>query len=337
MNLRHALAVLAGLSLAPAVAAAQAVDMKIADTLPSGHVIHRHMLLPFIEEANKALAGKVTLKHFPGGQLGKPQDMLTLTQTGVVEIGFVGPSYISDKMPHMAAVELPGLFPDYCKGIAATWKLTHGGILDSKDFASNGIVVLLFAGLPTYQIQVNTDRSISTLRDLAGLKVRTSGGAMEFLAKNLGMVPVRMAPPEIYEALSRGTIDGYLMSYQSTVSYTLDKLVKRGTSKANFGTIVATYSIAKSKLDALPADVRQTLMDLGEKHTLAACSKFETEEKTSREKVMGEGLKLFDFTGEDERQLKSAFEKTHADWVENMEKRGKAGKAVMDAVLATIK
>jgi len=55
-------------------------------------------------------------------------------------------------------------------------------------------------------------------------------------------VPVRMAAPEIYESLTRGTLDGLIFSYQSSVSYDFGKILKSGTEGLNFGTAIFTYS-----------------------------------------------------------------------------------------------
>ncbi len=49
---------------------------------------------------------------------------------------------------------------------------------------------------------------IENLGTLQGLKIRTSGSAKELAVRKLGATPLQMPTPEVYEALSRGTIDG---------------------------------------------------------------------------------------------------------------------------------
>lgn len=41
--------------------------------------------------------------------MGKAKDLLSLTQSGVLDIGYVGPSYVSDKLPLFSVGELPEL------------------------------------------------------------------------------------------------------------------------------------------------------------------------------------------------------------------------------------
>ena len=50
-------------------------------------------------EVQKRTNNAVTFEHYPAQQLGKAADMLKLTQTGVADIGYVAPAYVSDKMP----------------------------------------------------------------------------------------------------------------------------------------------------------------------------------------------------------------------------------------------
>nr|WP_280968936.1 MULTISPECIES: hypothetical protein [unclassified Bradyrhizobium] len=64
---------------------------------------------------------------------------------------------------------------------------------------------------------------------MQGLKLRTTGGAQDLTLRALNAVPVRMAAPDAYESLSRGTMDGLLFPLDSVVSYGLDKLVKHAT------------------------------------------------------------------------------------------------------------
>ena len=87
----------------------------VGDSLPIGHIIHEAVTKPFIEAVARRTNGDVMIAHFPAEQLGKAKDLLRLTQSGVVDIGYVVPSYASDKMPLTAMAELPGGFRNACR------------------------------------------------------------------------------------------------------------------------------------------------------------------------------------------------------------------------------
>jgi TRAP-type C4-dicarboxylate transport system substrate-binding protein len=327
------LASVAALATAHFAACADAITLRLADSLPSGHIIHQVMTKPFIEAVEKASKGQIKIQHYPGEQLGKAKDLLALTQAGVADIGYVGPSYASDKMPLSSAFELPGAFTDYCQGSKALWDMTHnGGFLEKNEFAPNHVVPIMTLMLPTYQVLLGNGKSIQSLKDLNGLKVRSAGGAMDFLLKNMGVVPIRMTPPEVYEAISRGTIDGALLPYQSAVSYGVSNKLKSGTSKENFGTVVITYSMGENRWKKLPEDVRQTLMKAGQEVSLGACKNYLKAEDEAFKKTQAMGMKTIQFSATDKKELDAEFAKAAQDWADSLDKRGKPGTQALAAM-----
>lgn len=316
---------------------AQTVTLRIADSLPAGHVIHDVVTKPFMEEIEKESKGKIKFQHFPGGQLGKAKDLLSLTQSGVVDVGYVVPAYQSDKMPLTAAMELPGVYTDYCQGMRAFYTLTHdNGYLAQNEFAPNKVVPLISFMLPPYQIVIGSKRKIESLADFVGLKVRSAGGAMDFMLKQLNVVPVRMTPPEIYESLSRGTIDGAVLPYQSVKSYGITNLLTTGTTKQNFGSVALTYSIGVSKWNQLPESARQIISKAAKKVSLESCQSFLNAESTSLQGVKAKGVKQIDFSAADEKKLDTIFDHVGQDWAASLESREKPGKATLLAVKSAI-
>jgi TRAP-type C4-dicarboxylate transport system substrate-binding protein len=234
-----AAAVILAAGTAPTISQ-EKITLRLADSLPNGHVIHELVAKPFMELVTKATNGQVAFQHFRSEQLGKAKDMAQLTVAGVADLAYIVPSYSSDKYPLTAVAELPGILDTECQGSLAFYKISHiGGILETKEFAPNQLRPLVTIALPAYQIQLANSRVIKTAKDLEGLKIRTTGGAMDLMMRS---VPVRMAAPEIYESLTRGTLDGLIFSYQSSVSYDFGKILKSGTEGLNFGTAIFTYS-----------------------------------------------------------------------------------------------
>src|SRR5258707_15862976 len=73
--------------------------LRLADSLPNGHVIHELVAKPFMELVTKATNRQVTFQHFPSEQLGKAKDLAQLTIAGVADLAYIVPSYSSDKYP----------------------------------------------------------------------------------------------------------------------------------------------------------------------------------------------------------------------------------------------
>jgi TRAP-type C4-dicarboxylate transport system substrate-binding protein len=315
-----------------AAVAQEKITLRLADSLPSGHVIHELVAKPFMELVTKATDGQVTFQHFPSEQLGKAKDMAQLTAVGVADLAYIIPSYSSDKFPLTAVAELPGIFDTECVGSLAFYKLSHnGGILETKEFAPNGLRPLVTIALPAYQVQLANSRVVKTAKDLEGLKIRTTGGAMDLMMRSIGGVPVRMAAPEIYESLTRGTLDGLIFSYQSSVSYDFGKILKSGTEGLNFGTAILTYSMGEAKFKSLPENVRKALTEAGEQTTREGCKRFENGESAATEKIKSQGMKVIAFGPDDKKVFEAAFKTVSEDWVKDIDRRGKPGSAVFKA------
>ncbi len=339
MTSRAGLGLLAGcFSIAASFASAQdKITLRLADTLPNGHVIHELAGKPFAELVTKLTNGQVQFQHFPAEQLGKAKDMAQLTVAGVADVSYIVPSYSSDKYPLTAAAELPGIFETQCQGSLAYYKISHnGGILETKEFLPNGLRPLVTIALPAYQIQLGNPRPINSAADLAGLKIRTAGGAMDLMMRAIKGVPVRMSAPEIYEAITRNTIDGIVLSYQSSVSYDLGKLLKSGTVGMNYGTAVFIYGIGENKWKSLPDNVRKAMTQAGEQVTREGCKRFEEGEKAAAEKIKSAGMKVIAFSDADKKFFNDAFAGVADEWSKETDKRGKPATETLKAFKAAL-
>lgn len=323
--------------MTPVAFAQEKINLRLADTLPNGHVIHELAGKPFAELVTKLTNGQVQFQHFPAEQLGKAKDMAQLTVAGVADVAYIVPSYSSDKYPLTAAAELPGIFETQCQGSLAYYKISHnGGILETREFLPNGLRPLVTIALPAYQIQLGNPRPINSAADLSGLKIRTAGGAMDLMMRAIKGVPVRMSAPEIYESITRNTIDGIVLSYQSSVSYDLGKLLKSGTVGMNFGTAVFIYGIGEAKWKTLPENVRKAMTEAGEQTTREGCKRFEDGEKAATEKIVGQGMKVISFSDGDRKFFSEAFAGVADEWAKETDKRGKPANETLKAFKAAL-
>lgn len=335
--LKHAAAAL--MAVAPiTMAAAQTMEMKLADTMPAGHTIHRAVTDMFMKDVEQATQGRVTLRHYPGGQLGKGPDSLRLIQAGLQDIGLISPSHISDKMPLTAVGELPGNWTRACEAAVAMWSMSQPGqILHEKEYGPNGIRVLVFFPLPGYQIMVSSNRPFNSLKDAEGLKMRTTGGALERIVRSMKGSAVRMTAPEMYEAMARGTIDGALFSYQAATSYELTKMIKVSTEGQNLGTVVNAYFISENKWKSLPEAVRTQLHAAGEKATKEGCKGLDAAEDVSKETMRAAGTRFFSLNAEDQVLVDKNNAEVQQEWAADLDRRGRPGSDVLKAFRAALR
>src|SRR5690606_8879335 len=100
--------------------------------------------------------------------------------------------------------------------------------------------------------------------DLSGQKLRSGGSGQDLTIKAIGAVPVRMGGVEVYEALSRRTLDGAVFPLQSAIDFRLPEILKASTRGANFGGFATVYAISQASWDKLPDDLKTLFEEAGE-------------------------------------------------------------------------
>lgn len=316
-------------------AAQDKITLRVGDVYPVGHYIAEALIKPWMAEVKQKLGDKIELQYFPAEQLGKGAQMLSLTTQGVTDIGLIIPAFISEKFPRSSVAELPGSFTRACQGTTAFWSLVTTGILANKEYTPNGVRVLVATVLPPYQIFLR--KPIEGVKSFAGQKIYSTGGAKDLTVRKLGGVPTRMATSEVYESISRGTIDGGLMAYGTAVAYRLPGLVKSGTTGENFGSGAITYTISLAKWKALPENVRKVFDQVGESVTRKACETITKGVEADMAKLKEGGVALVKLPASDRDTVDRALSGVAEEWAKDLDARNLDGTPVLAAFRNALK
>lgn len=150
--------------------------------------------------------GEVEVRTYPMGQLGGERSMAEQVQAGTLQMAAITGAVLSNFVPQAALLPLPFVFPD---------RRTAYAVLDSEIrdklfsyFPAKGFVALGFTENEFRDLS-NSVRPIRKPEDLKGLKIRLMESPIFIdTFKQMGVNPVPMPFPEIYNALQQGVIDG---------------------------------------------------------------------------------------------------------------------------------
>jgi TRAP-type C4-dicarboxylate transport system substrate-binding protein len=311
--------------------AQEKVELRFADSLPATHLFTREVAKPWMDAVTAGSGGAVTFQHYPAEQLGKAKDLLALTNSGVTDIGFVTPIYITDKLPLSGIYDLPGGPFTSCQGVEAFMTMATGdGILAREEFGPNGVRVLMAVVQPPFQVFTST-KPITAVEDLRGLKLRTAGGAQELTAERLGIVSVKITAPETSEAMSRGTIDGGILAHVSIGAYGLTDMIKYATDGANFGSAVLTWSISETKFQSLSPEIQKLMIDEGLRVTREGCKSIEAGVDSAIATWKEKGVTMVEFPEADRASLQSLFDDIAKQWADGLDGRGRPGSEVLES------
>ena len=152
--------------------------------------------------------------------------------------------------------------------------------------------------------------------------------------------PVGMPLPALPQALSKGAVDGALIPFEVVLPFKLQELTKysvEGEKGGRFGTAVFLFAMNKDRYESLPDDLK-AVIDANSGGALATeigelWDGIEAPGKAAQEKSGGEVIKLDAATLESFDKLG---EGVVARWVEDANKNGLDGQALVDAARASV-
>lgn len=303
--------------------------LKVADSYPEGHPFSESGAHVFMDRARELSGGRIRFDYFPAEQMGKAPDLPSLIRSGVVSMGSVAPAYVPGELPLSGVADLPGLVDDSCTGSLAVSRLmAEGGILWKEDFEPKGLRPLVVGMIPDYEVLTGS-HPVRTPADLRGLQLRSSGGTIDRTVEGFGAAPVGMPATEMYEAISRGTVDGTVLGPVSAAPYHLEEVTGHATLGAKLGSFTMTYSISEASWDVLPADLQNILRHAGELATRSLCTALQQGNVEGRQQLRDAGVQMHRISGTGRAVWDRATEPIHQLWAADMAEIGRPGTAAL--------
>lgn len=195
-------------SARPDAVLAASVTIKAHTNQPASDSAYQYVYLTqFAERVHRATEGRVAVKIFPGGQLGKDTAVLQQVQLGAVELGVFAFPHTSKLFRPFNAFLLPFLFADHAAGTLALEGPTAQKLYADFEKATGVRILGAFNG--GFRGITNSIKPIKSLDDFNGMKVRVPGSPVLISTmQKLGINPISMSTGEIFSALQQKTIDG---------------------------------------------------------------------------------------------------------------------------------
>lgn len=282
-------------------------------------------------EGLRARGGEVGLEveYYASGQLGKQWDMPTMVRTGVADIAVVSPSYVASEMPLSSVGDLPGLVADSCQaGYALRELLGAGGVLYEEEFRPLGLHPLWVGVIPAYEAMA-ADIEIAVPEDLRGSVQRSTGGAQDRIVEAVGAAGVAMPIGDLYEALTRGTVEGTVASPVSITPYGLEEVIWHSTKGANLGSFTSVYVMNEDTWRGLDGAQRELVGELADEAQQGVCEELNRSVDESYAAMAAAGVEFVDVTP-DQATWEALLEPTRREWVRDLESIGRPAGRVLE-------
>jgi TRAP-type C4-dicarboxylate transport system substrate-binding protein len=277
-------------------------------------------------ESNNRLKCQI-LPAMSGG--GTPAQLADRVKDGVDDLTITLPGYTPGRFPTTEVFELPFMTNSAEVGARATWDFFNKH--SSKEFAG----IKLLASWVHDEGYVHTNgRPIKTLADFKGLKMRAPTRQTNKLLSALGASPVGMPLPAIPDAVSKGTIDGFLLPWEVMPSLKLQELVKfhseTDPSRPALYSATFVFAMNQAKYDSLPADLKKVIdANSGAALSQSIGKTWDNSQTAGRKAAQDRGNTFYMIPASELDNWVKASAGLYDDWTADMDKRGNNGRAML--------
>jgi len=308
------------------------IEISFMHYMPATHIVHINMVLPWVKMIEENTKGKVKFNAVPGALLAKAEDFIYAVSAGTVDMVHGYSGYTPGRFPVSDVSSLPFLGANSTmaasKAFMELWRTVPEIANEWKD-----IKILWFETHPPMQLHTSK-KPVRALSDLKGLKIKIAGKPAPYL-KSLEATPIIMASGEVYEALSKGVIDGTIYPWtEMRGGWRLEELSFYHT-ELNFYTMPFFVAMNWKKWNSLPTDVQAVFEKFSGNFGVELFAKaWDHDVKDALEWV--KKMPKHEFISLSRSELEKARDlmKPHYDkWISDISAKGINAKAILDKTI----
>ncbi|WP_170593046.1 TRAP transporter substrate-binding protein [Ruegeria arenilitoris] len=244
----------AALAVSGSVAFAADYTLTISSWAPPTHGINAKMWPKFVEMVEEATDGKVTAELKLG--IAPPPAQMDLIMDGAADASIIFHGYQPGRFVTTKLIELPGYEGSAEAASVAYWR-AYDKYLKAADEHRGVKVIALHTHGPA---QLHTSSPVTSMDQIAGLKVRIPGGVGGDVGTALGATGIQVPAPKVYETLASKAADGVVMPFESRKGFKLTEVAPNvyempgGLYRGSFAFIMNEDTFAD-----LPEDIQKAL------------------------------------------------------------------------------
>jgi len=333
---RRQLLALALAASAASGAWAQTVTLRLHQFLPPQAAIPVKAIIPWAKKVEADSGGRIRIQLFDAMQMGgAPAQLFDQARDGVADITWTVLGYTPGRFNKAEVFELPFMYtggPERCSRAFHEYVETHA----ADEFKSVKLLAAHTHGPGLF----HTQRPITGLESLRGMKIRGGSRIINNMLVKLGATPVGMPVPGVTDALTKGVIDGATIPWEVTPSVKMAELVKYHTTFAGKeGLYTQTFGLVMNKAayENLPVDLRQVIDNNSGIETAAMFGRAMAEGDTiGRDIAVKAGNTITELELAEVQRWRRTATAVETDWVREMTAKGIDGTVLVNDARALV-
>jgi TRAP-type transport system periplasmic protein len=285
------------------------------------------------KEVEKRTNGQVQVRYYPGNALNSPVQMYESIVNGVIDVGNVMSGYTRGRFPLLSGLyENPW---EYQSAVQAT-SIANAAYAKFKPKELDEVSIMYFHC--TANAMLHTARKpVLKLDDVKGLKIRTMD-ANAVIMSSLGAAPVAMPQAEVYDALSKGVLDGAIAVYSGLKTWKTADILKYTTEISGTAyTAVFFVAMNKNKWNSIPADQQKIIEQINKEFAEKQAALWDELEKEGKEYAISRGMKVTKLSPEDQAKWNAKAAPLYDEYLKKTKEKGLPGDEMLKFIRASLK
>ncbi|WP_024588237.1 C4-dicarboxylate ABC transporter substrate-binding protein [Aliihoeflea sp. 2WW] len=330
------LAVLASATLLSGAALAQ-TNLMISASLPQVHFWVGQHMDPFADAIEAETNGEIAFTRFYAGELTSVGRELDALQGGTVAVAapLLAP-YHEGTFPLSDVTQLPTIGTNselmtraFLKLMDDDTELADGKTFYQYEIEPKEIRAWPVATTAAYAISFAGENPDS-VSGLSGKPMRAGSALHTIFLNELGVTPVTMPSSASYEALSRGTVEGTILSIGDWRSYSLQDVLTHTITGVAVGHWGSYLAINNATWETLTPEQQETWDRVARDIAMQNAAGIDAQDIEVQEEAAGAGsvfTPITDMSQEMQDHIAMASTNTWQTWVEQTEAAGHPGRA----------
>ncbi len=292
---------------------------------------HAKFITPWAKNLEKMSKGKIKVEIFPSMSMGgKPNELYKQVRDGSADIVWTVAGYTPGVFPRTEVYELPTVHRG--DAVATNTAIKENFDLIKDDYKKvKPLMIHVHAGNAIH----TTDKKVTSLEDVKGMKLRTPSRVGAWHIEAMGAEPVGMPLPAFPQALSKKAIDGGLIPFEVFPPFKFHQLTKysaEGKNGDRFGTSVFLFLMNKKKFNNLSKELQGYI----EKSVNMAATKqvgqtwMNVEKPGMKMQANSKDSEIVKISDEQMAKFNEVGQKVVDRWVKEAKKKGIDGQKLVD-------
>jgi TRAP-type C4-dicarboxylate transport system substrate-binding protein len=273
------------------------------------------------DEISARSNGRVTVTPHYAQSLLPGTEALQGVGDGRAEVGWIGNFYHPAELPLSSVAELPFTAASGAALSAALNDMYTNYAPFREEYNKNNVHVLFVPSLGVNVIGTN-GKAVESLADLDGLSIRAAGNTAAAL-QAVGVNPVALPAPEVFEAAQRGVIDGYsTITIEVLPAFGLEEVTEFITEAGTGAYVVGVMGMNQDFYQGLDECLRVIIDEVSNEAQSRSVDDLITAQAGACEVLKAAGISVKPMDGAIIEEWKSLSPDFRAQWIETKTAEG---------------